>query len=215
MSFTPDTPASEFRERLPLPPLILHPFAGANDSGKLLDSSRAGMIIEGLLPENGRSRSELDLALLDVRYCELKMLFYVGRDLGRWIAQCLETAQRHPDRFPPGVCRQSVASYLVQNTPSKVVDKLEKWGVHGYRRIFSRALALNCIFAEAPEAAILADDFIRHYFRLADQIYASEQAKIHPELNPRDYDFDLYASGEYSRILERSWEEESADQRAD
>lgn len=215
MSYAPDTLASEFRPRMPLPPLILHPFAAANDSGKLMDSSRAGMIIEGLLPENGRSRSELDVALLEGRYCEMKMLFYVGRDLFRWFAQCLETAERQPDRFPAGVCRQSFASYLVQNPPSKVVDKLEKWGVHGHRRIFSRAVALNCIFAEAPEAAILADEFVRHYFRLADQIYASEQAKIHPELNPRDYDFDLYASGEYSRMLERSWEEESAGQRAD
>ncbi len=215
MSPMPDPLAVEFHQRLSLPPLILHPFAGANDPNKLLDSSRAGMIIEGLLPENGRSRSELDRALLEGRYCELKMLFYVGRDLLRWIGQCLETAERHPDRFPPGVYRQTFASYLVQSPPSKVVEKLEKWGVHGYRRIFSRALALNCLFAEAPEAAILADEFVRHYFRLADQIYASEQAKPHPELNPRDYDFDLYASGEYSRMLERSWAEESAGQAAD
>ena len=215
MSSTPDPLPSGFPRRLQLPPLILHPFAAANDPGKLMDSSRAGMIIEGLLPENGRSRSELDLALLEGRYCELKMLFYVGRDLFRWIGQCLETAERHPDRFPSGVCRQSFATYLVQNPPSKVVEKLEKWGVHGYRRIFSRAMALNCVFAEAPEAATLSEEFILHYFRLADQIYATELAKPHPAIDPRDYDFDLYASGEYSRMLERSWEEESASQSTD
>lgn len=215
MASTSDPFAAALPQRLHLPPLILHPFASANDPGKLMDSSRAGMILEGLLPENGRSRSELDLALLEGRYSELKMLFYVGRDLFRWIGQCLETAARQPDRFPSGVCRQSFASYLVQNPPSKVVAKLEKWGVHGYRRIFSRALALNCVFAEAPEAATLNEEFILHYFRLADQIYATELAKPHPGINPRDYDFDLYASGEYSRMLERSWEEESASQSTD
>src|SRR5579863_3357583 len=191
MSSTPDPLAVEFPRRLQLPPLILHPFAAANDPSKLMDSSRAGMIIEGLLPENGRSRSELDRALLEGRYCELKMLFYVGRDLFRWIDQCLEIAMRHPDRFPVGVCRQSFASYLVQNPPSKVVEKLEKWGVHGYRRIFSRALALNCVFAEAPEAGTLREEFILHYFRLADQIYTTEHTKQHPDLSPRDYDFEI------------------------
>ena len=66
-----------------MPPLILHPFAEANDPGKLMESSRAGMALEGLLPEDGKSRVQLDRALIEGRYCELRMLFYVGRDLTR------------------------------------------------------------------------------------------------------------------------------------
>ncbi len=190
-----------------LPPLILHPFADAASQSKLVESSKAGMVIEGLLPDAGQTRRELDRALIEGRYCELRMLFYVGRDLRRWIEQCLEMAERHAGMFPEGVCRQSFAGYLVDSAPAHVLEKLDRWGVKGHQRIFARALAMNLVFREAPEAEMLTEEFIRHHHQYADQIFALDQSRPHPALSSADYDFDLYASGEYSRILERQWEE--------
>jgi len=189
-----------------MPPLILHPFAEANDPGKLMESSRAGMALEGLLPEDGKSRVQLDRALIEGRYCELRMLFYVGRDLTRWVEQCLEGAKRKPEDYPEGACRQTFVEYLIQHAPQSVEEKLNKWGVHGYQRIFARALALNCVFAEAPPPSALTESFVRHYHRYADQIFSYEQKKPFPSLDASRYTFELYASGEYSRMLERQWE---------
>ncbi len=189
-----------------LPPLILHPFAEAGDSMKLMESSKAGMMLEGLLPESDRTRYELDRALLEGRYCELRMLFYVGKDVVRWLEQCEEVAGRHPDAFPAGLKRQSFVAYLVDATPRNVVEKLEKWGVAGYQRIFARAVALNAVFNTIPEPAALNEEFIKAYYRYADQIFAVEQREEYPVLDATRYSMELYASGEYSRMLEREWE---------
>jgi hypothetical protein len=74
--------------------LILHPFADAAGPDKLVESSRASLMLQGLLPSGERSTDELDRALLEGRYCEIRMLFYVGKDLLRWIDQCLEHVER-------------------------------------------------------------------------------------------------------------------------
>ena len=66
-----------------LPPLILHPFSDSSGPNKLVESSRASMMIQGLLPSDNMSMDQLDIKLLDGRYCEIHMLFYVGRDLIR------------------------------------------------------------------------------------------------------------------------------------
>lgn len=189
-----------------MPPLILHPFAESNDPGKLMESSRAGMALEGLLPEDGKSRVQLDRALIDGRYCEIRMLFYVGRDLVRWIDQCLDVAKRNPENYPPDVSRQTFIEYLTRHAPPSVDAKLSQWGVHGYGRIFARAIALHSIFAEAPSASSITEHFIRHYHRYTDQIFAYDQRKPFTPLDAANYTFELYASGEYSRMLERQWE---------
>src|SRR5262249_45813859 len=77
-----------------LPPLILHPFADAKAPDKLVESSRASLIMQGLLPAGDRASADLDRALLEGRYQEIRMLFYVGRDLMRWIEQCVEHCGR-------------------------------------------------------------------------------------------------------------------------
>ena len=77
----------ENRPVLTLPPLILHPFADAGGPNKLVESSRASLKLQGLLPTGESSREDLDRALLDGRYSELRMLYYVGKDLVRWIEQ--------------------------------------------------------------------------------------------------------------------------------
>jgi hypothetical protein len=192
-----------------LPPLILHPFAEAAGPDKLVESSRASLMLQGLLPTGGLSRDELDERLLSGRYCEIRMLYYVGRDLMRWIEQCLDQASRDDSLKANGLCYQAFAAILVDEPPAQVREKLNRWGVADYRAIFSRALGLNAIFAELPGREQLTDEFVRHYYRYADQLYLSRQLLwTFTDVKPHQFDFDLYASGEYSRMLERQWGEE-------
>jgi hypothetical protein len=189
-----------------LPPLILHPFAETGGTDQLVESSRASLMLQGLIPSGELSRAELDERLISGRYCEIRMLFYVGRDLIRWIEQCLDLVDRDADLKRAGMCYQAFAALLSDDPPRRVREKLKKWGVADYRSIFSRALGLNAIFAEMPERETLADEFIRHYYRYADQLYLSRQLLWNfSEIRPQQFEFELYASGEYSRMLEREW----------
>ena len=191
-----------------LPPLILHPFADASGPGKLVESSRASLKLQGLLPSGESSQEDLDRVLLEGRYSELRMLYYVGKDLARWIDQCLELASRNPAIFPSPLCYQSFADLLVQDAPPSVQTKLKKWGVGDYQAIFSRALGLHCLFADAPPRLILSDDFVRNYYRYADHVFTTKQGECaFQSLNSKDFTFELYSSGEYTRMLERSWGE--------
>jgi len=191
-----------------LPPLILHPFADTTGPEKLVESSRASLMLQGLLPSGERSRMDLDQALLDGRFCEIRMLFYVGKDLVRWIEQCLEMVERSSELRGAGLNYQSFAAYLVNRTPKEVEAKLRKWGVADYRAIFSRALGLSAILATAPDRTTLADEFVRNYYRYADQLYVLRQGESPVvDVSGFNFEFDIYASGEYSRMLEREWAE--------
>ena len=161
-----------------LPPLILHPFAEAQGPQRLVESSRASLMIQGLLPHGEASDSDLQRKLLDGRYAELRMLYYVGRDVQRWIEQCLEYVSRQPDLREGGIRYQSFAAYLVNQTPVAVQTKLRRWGVADYRSIFMRALGLNTMLAAPPERFYLADEFVRNYYRYADQMFLSRQNQV-------------------------------------
>lgn len=191
-----------------LPPLILHPFADSAGPDKLVESSRASLMLQGLLPSGDQSQEDLDRALLDGRFCEIRMLFYVGKDLSRWIEQCLELLDRSEEARSAGICFQSFASLLIQDSPASVQAKLKKWGVADYKAIFTRALGLNSIFSEAPDQSLLSEDFIRNYYRYADTLFATRQSLVnYPEISGCGFEFEIYASGEYSRMLEREWQE--------
>lgn len=194
------------RETISLPPLILHPFADAGGPGKLVQSSRASLILQGLLPSGELSRDQLNHSVLEGRYCEIRMLFYVGKDLRRWIEQCLEFIQTEPALEGQGISFQSFAGLLTGNTPPAVRAKLRKWGVGDYKVIFSRALALSSLFAEIPEPKFLSEDFIRNYYQYADGLYASLFQGKFVELEPPQFQFEIYASGEYSKMLEQQWQ---------
>jgi hypothetical protein len=191
-----------------LPPLILHPFSDASGPGRLVESSRASLMLQGLLPSGELSVEELERRLLDGRYCELRMLFYVGRDLLRWIEQCQDYVDGHPDLRQRNYKFQTFANLLVNSTPPRVVAKLKQWGVADYRAIFQRALGLNCLLAQAPEREQLAPEFIRNYFRYADNLYLCRQhGTTFEEAPDNEFEFDLFASGEYARMLEREWDD--------
>ena len=93
------------KKTLMLPPLILHPFSDPEGPAKLVESSRASMMLQGLLPSGQMSQEDLDQTLLNGRYCEIRMLYYVGKDLVRWIEQCMDHVSRDredPDRPESG-----------------------------------------------------------------------------------------------------------------
>jgi hypothetical protein len=191
-----------------LPPLILHPFAEPTGPNKLLESSRVNLMMQGLLPSGERSQEDLDKALLDGRYSEVRMLYYVGKDVVRWIEQALDFCDRQPELRDSGIRFQSFAALLVNHAPATVQSKLRKWGVGDYRSIFTRALGLNALLADMPPRAYLSDEFVRNYYRYADQLFQTRQNQVSfTEIDSMGFDFDIFASGEYSRMLEREWAE--------
>lgn len=193
-----------------LPPLILHPFAEPSGPAKLIEASRASLALQGLLPGEPLSPEQLDRQLLDGRYCELSMLFYVGKDVLRWADQSIEVVRRHQSLRESGFRPQSFITLLVEDPPPKVDQKLRGWGVQEYKRIFSRGVGLHAVFSHLPPPELLSAEFIRNYHRFADHLYACQQ-QLFPFTPARasDFDFDLYASGEYARMLEREWEQQA------
>ena len=193
---------------LKLPPLILHPFADHGGPDRLVESSRASLMLQGLLPVGERSTEDLERTLLDGRYSEIRMLFYVGKDLRRWIEQCMEFVERSTEYSGSGIRFQSFAAYLINHTPPTVQAKLRKWGVSDYKAIFSRALGLSAMLAEPPGREQLAAEFIRNYYRYADQLFQCQQESAQfIDISEIGFEFEIYASGEYSRMLEREWAE--------
>jgi len=193
-------------EELKLPPLVLHPFSHPEDALKLLECSRASLMLQDLIPKDGRTDDELRAALLAGRYCEMRMLFYIGRDLSRWIDQCLEAVRQDETLTEAGIRFQSFAALLTGELPKRVEERLRGWGVFDYRRMFGRALGLNGVFAEFPEQAALSEDFVAEYQGYADALFARRQQLCpFPALDPDRLDLSLYTSSEYSAILEQGF----------
>ena len=201
-------PVPGTRKAFPLPPLILHPFSDATGPERLVESSRASLALQGLLPTGEHTAEDLERKVLDGRYCEIRMLFYVGRDVLRWVDQCMEQVERNREVMPAGLTRESFITMLVQNPPGMIQHKLRRWGVADYRSIFSRAIGLNAMFAKVPSRDTLSSDFLRNYFRYADQVYSMVSSQTpFAQIDPSKFEFELYSSGEYSRMLERQWEQ--------
>ena len=187
-----------------LPPLILHPFNEHVPPSVLLENSKAALMLSGLIPHDGSEEEALKRRLLHGRYGELRMLYFLGKDVFRWLEQCVEFAARIPELAE--VTPQSFASLLTADPPEGVRQKLLSWGVADYSFIFSRAIGLNAVFAEPPALSLLSEEFLRVYHRYADHLFQCfMDSQPHPTLQPLNFRFDLYASGEYSQMLESEW----------
>ena len=188
-----------------LPPLILHPFSGPEDTSVLMDSSRASLALQGFLPKQ-EAAQDLDSQLLRGRYAELRMLYYIGKDILRWLEQCAETVSVLSEFEGRRLRAESFAVFLVQHVPDHVRTKLEGWGVLDFCALFRRSIGLHVVFTELPPAEGLAADFLRRYHRHLDQWY---ELRLRDNLFDRpeatEFTFDLYASGEYTLMLEQSW----------
>jgi hypothetical protein len=134
------------------------------------------------------------------------MLFYVGKDLTRWMEQCMEVVDRDPDLRETGIQQESFSQLLVDSAPGPVQEKLRQWGVTDYRGIFRRALGLHAAFADLPDRELLPDSFVRSYHRYADALFACAlDTASFARIRADDFAFELYASGEYSKLLETQW----------
>jgi hypothetical protein len=189
-----------------LPPLILHPFSSVEDSCVLVESSRASLILQGLLPDGGQSPESLDQSLLRGRYAELRMLFYVGKDLARWLEQCTEVVQFDPELSKLSFTTESFIPLLIDQAPLAVKRKLEAWGVVDFTALFRRAIGLHMVFSEPPPAGCLNADFLRRYHRFMDQWFELRMLQNQgPRCTEDEFVYDLYASGEYAQMLEKNW----------
>ncbi len=189
-----------------LPPLILHPFSDAAGSIEVLESAKAAaqLMLDDARPPS--QAEQLRERLLAGRYAELRMLFFVGKDVSRWLDQCQDFAERTPDLRDRGLLPQSFAEFLIGQAPQEVQGKLRNWGVTDYSRIFARAIAINAQFQEPPERDLFNPDYLSAYYRYADFAYIcwKESAQF-PPLTAAEFTFTLYASGEYSKFLEEQW----------
>jgi hypothetical protein len=193
-----------------LPPLILHPFNEHTPPSVLLDNSKAALMLSGLIPSDGTDPDELSRRLLTGRYGEIRMLFFLGKDIFRWLEQCMDWVTRVPELSEREWRVQSFAALLTSGTPAEVKEKLTRWGVSDYTSIFCRAIGLNTLFTAPPAFGDLADEFLRNYHRYADSLFKCYMdAEQYPALDARRFHFALYASGEYSRLLESQWEEKT------
>ena len=191
-----------------LPPLILHPFNERVPPSTLLENSKAALMLSGLIPTDGSDHDTLKRRLMSGRYGEIRMLFYLGKDVFRWLEQCMEWMQRVPELRDANLHPQSFAGLLTATPPEGVKDKLVRWGVVDFVSIFSRAIGLNAMFAEPPAFEMLSEEFLRNYHRYADFLHRCYmESEPHRAIGPRNFRFDLYASGEYSRMLETEWGE--------
>jgi hypothetical protein len=149
---------------------------------------------------------QLERLILEGRFCEIRMLFYVGKDVLRWVDQCVEIVEREPALKQSSIEPQSFVSMLIDDPPNGIREKLSQWGVQDYRSIFARAVGMNSVFSVAPDQSTLAAEFISNYHIYADQLYSCwRSAREFNRIRSQDFPFDLYASGEYTRMLEQEW----------
>lgn len=189
-----------------LPPLILHPFSSTDENSLLLESSRASLMLQGLAPRDKTPLEELDRMLLRGRYAEIRMLFYIGKDICRWAEQCAESASTARQFSGRTVRVESFAVLLVKEIPPHVRAKLESWGVLDFCALFRRSFGLHAVLQELPAPQALSPDFLRRYHRYLDQWYEQRlRDSAFDAVSASEVAFEIYASGEYSSMLEKSW----------
>lgn len=192
-----------------LPPLILHPFNERVPPSALFENSKAALMLSGLIPSDGSDQEDLKRRLLAGRYSEIRMLYFLGKDVFRWIEQCVEWGQRVPELSGLEIRPQTFAALLTTDPPAAVKEKLVRWGVVDYVSIFTRAAGLNAMFIQPPVFDTLTEEFLRNYHRYADSLYRCYMdSQPYRALASANFHFDLYASGEYSRLLESEWAED-------
>src|SRR5258708_5548236 len=187
-----------------LPPLILHPFNGGPGTDELLDGSLASLALDGLVtsPEDDQV---LLRRMLAGRYQEVRMLLFLGKDVFRWLQQCVEHV-RCSRAANVRIVEQSFAALLGEDPPESVGRKLENWGVTDRRAVFSRAIGIHSLFQEPPPFSSLSPIFLKNYHRYADHAYICYQhSQAFLQFEPSSWQFELYASEEYARMLSEGW----------
>ena len=176
-----------------LPPLILHPFDRGLDASAAVDSMKLSLHLNGM-GEPGVDKEPL----LRARFAEFRMLALVGKDVMRWIAQCVDFAGRDEALAHAGVAPQSFADLLVNRTPPAVAARFRCWGVADYRRILSQAIGVNAVFPNPPHFDAISTEFLEDYYAYADSLFACFHGlRRFTRLEPASFGFALYTSDEY------------------
>jgi hypothetical protein len=193
------------KEQITLPPLILHPFGGDSGTAQLLDGSSAAVALQQASLGNPQY-AEIQQRVILGRYQEVRMLLFLGKDIFRWIDQCMDQMER-AGNIGLRINAQCFSGLIVDSPPESVKKKLEDWGVSDRRAVFSRAIGIRCLFEEPPDIDMLSPMFLEHYHRFADYSYICfQQMKPWQPLDSSNYDFPIYASEEYSRLLSEQWQ---------
>src|ERR1700676_4963762 len=121
--------------QIPLPPLILHPFGGDNGTPQLLEGSRAAIALQEASLSNPHY-ADIQKRVALGRYQEIRMLLFLGKDIFRWIDQCLDQMERSGN-IGLRINAQCFSALIVDAPPAAVRAKLEGWGVSDRRAVFS------------------------------------------------------------------------------
>jgi hypothetical protein len=194
-------------EIVQLPPLILHPFSGGHGADDLVDGSLASLALQGLVASS-EEEYVLRRRMLAGRYQEVRMLLFLGKDIFRWLSQCVEHMQdsNTSDGQDRRIVEQSFSALVVEDPPEAVCRKLQGWGVTDRRAVFSRAIGIHSLFQEPPPFDSLSPIFLKNYHRYADHSYICFQhSNAFLELDGTKFQFELYASEEYARLLSDGW----------
>lgn len=173
-----------------LPPLILHPF---DDRSNPVE------------PGQSLRFNPLTRQYLEARYSEFRMLCLIGKDLNRWLGQCVDVASR--DAELACMTEGDFIAVLLFAPPTSVLRKLRSWGIRNFQIIFSRAIGLNAVFPHPPSDRDLSEAFLRSFHRYADALYDSrlKAEDLAPGYEDK-FAFEIYASAEYSSYLEKTWD---------
>jgi hypothetical protein len=189
-----------------LPPLILHPFGRGLEASTSFDSIKLALHLAGM-GEPGVEKEPL----LRARYTEFRMLSLVGKDVMRWLAQCVDFAGRDRVLADAGIRPQSFADLLVNRTPPVVAARFESWGVMDYRRVLSRAIGINAVFPNPPDFGVISAEFLEEYYAYADSLFACYQGLTpFTPLEPASFGFSLYTSDEYLCTVKGALDDEKA-----
>ncbi len=175
-----------------LPPLILHPFSNSDDVEKLA-------VFTG--GDEGAWRS------FDARCSEIRMLCYIGKDLDRWLAQCLEFLSQNSETSAQAVSEADLIRLLLFETPEPVKVKLATWGIKNFEAVFTPALGLSQIFSHAPEPSTLSPRFVERFREYAGLLYRIRVDGQQPETAAGvKLSFEMYSSKEYIAMFEKEWD---------
>jgi hypothetical protein len=164
------------------------------------------LVLRGLAEDDGLAAEEWKRRLLECRYCEARMLYFLGKDLSRWLNQCEEFAQRNRILQESGVTRDSFADILVKDPLPAIAEKMRRWGIADCAPVFRHALGLSILFETMPPREVLSDEFLCHHRRYATALFdVSHEGTKFATIQRSEIHFELYASAEYVKLLEAQW----------
>ena len=111
-------PMSNRPTGIALPPLILYPFGNDSGTEQLLEGSRAAVALQQA-SESNPHYADIQQRVVLGRYQEIRMLLFLGKDIFRWIEQCLDHLERSGD-VGVKINAQTLASAIVETPPAAV-----------------------------------------------------------------------------------------------